>query len=178
MGSRYRSSPRSLDTTCGRLPGANVGSRAESSAASWSLGAGPFAQLHGRLRTTSRAPPPLGSTVEVRDDINSVMVSNGDVLVPRRLCVAEARVGALLHHEVGTHVVTGANGQAAVQRTLGPASGAQAVTQAQATLTGSDLQLTVQLTPDNGCSGQNVTSQSLVGDQPQKSTIVLVYCAA
>jgi serine/threonine-protein kinase len=54
----------------------------------------------------------------------------------------------------------------------------QAVTQAQATLTGSDLQLTVQLVPDNGCSGQNVTSQSLVGDQPQKSTVVLTYCAA
>lgn len=59
-----------------------------------------------------RVHPALGSTVEVRDDINSVMVSNGDVLVPRRLCVAEARVAALLHHEIGTHVVTGANGQA------------------------------------------------------------------
>jgi len=54
----------------------------------------------------------------------------------------------------------------------------QAVTQAQATLTGSELQLSVQLTPDNGCSGQNVTSQSLVGDQPQRSTVTLVYCAA
>lgn len=54
----------------------------------------------------------------------------------------------------------------------------QAVTQAQATLTGSDLQLTVQLVPDNGCSGQNVTSQSLAGDQPQRSTVVLTYCAA
>ena len=54
----------------------------------------------------------------------------------------------------------------------------QAVTQAQATLTGSDLQLPVKLTPDNSCSGQNVTSQSLVGDQPQKSQVELVYCAA
>jgi CheY-like chemotaxis protein len=54
----------------------------------------------------------------------------------------------------------------------------QAVTQAQSTLTGSELQLSVQLTPDNGCSGQNVTSQSLVGDQPQRSTVTLVYCAA
>ncbi|MEO5921377.1 MAG: Stk1 family PASTA domain-containing Ser/Thr kinase [Pseudolysinimonas sp.] len=53
----------------------------------------------------------------------------------------------------------------------------QAVTQAQSTLTSSQLQLTVQLTPDNGCTGQNVTSQSLVGDQPQKSTVVLTYCA-
>ena len=54
----------------------------------------------------------------------------------------------------------------------------QAVTQAQATLTGSDLQLSVRLTPDNSCSGQNVTSQSISGDQPQKSTVELVYCAA
>jgi serine/threonine-protein kinase len=54
----------------------------------------------------------------------------------------------------------------------------QAVTQAQATLTGSDLQLQVKLTPDPGCSGQNVTSQSLIGDQPQKSLVELVYCAA
>ena len=52
-----------------------------------------------------------------------------------------------------------------------------AVTQAQATLTGSELQLSVQLTPDKGCSGQTVTSQSLVGEQPQRSTVQLTYCA-
>lgn len=54
----------------------------------------------------------------------------------------------------------------------------QAVTQAQATLTGSSLQLTVKLTPDEGCSGQNVTAQSIKGEQPQKSTVELTYCAA
>ncbi len=53
----------------------------------------------------------------------------------------------------------------------------QSVTQAQATLTGSALQLTVKLIPDNGCTGQNVTGQSLVGEQPQKSTVELTYCA-
>lgn len=53
----------------------------------------------------------------------------------------------------------------------------QAVAQAQATLTGSQYQLSVKLTPDNGCTGQNVTSQSLKGDQPQKSTVELKYCA-
>lgn len=53
----------------------------------------------------------------------------------------------------------------------------QSVSQAQATLTGSTLQLTVRLTPDSGCSGQAVTSQSLVGEQPQKSTVELRYCA-
>ena len=54
-----------------------------------------------------------------------------------------------------------------------PISTGQAVTQAQATLTGSALQLTVKLIPDNGCTGQNVTAQSLVGEQPQKSTVEL-----
>jgi serine/threonine-protein kinase len=53
----------------------------------------------------------------------------------------------------------------------------QSVTQAQATLTGSSLQLIVKLNPDNGCSGQTVTAQSLKGEQPQKSTIELSYCA-
>ncbi|MBX3195824.1 MAG: Stk1 family PASTA domain-containing Ser/Thr kinase [Schumannella sp.] len=54
----------------------------------------------------------------------------------------------------------------------------QSVTQAQATLTGSSLQLAVKLIPDESCSGQNVTAQSLKGDQPQKSTVELTYCAA
>lgn len=53
----------------------------------------------------------------------------------------------------------------------------QPVTQAQATLTGSSLQLTVRLVADDGCTGQTVASQSLVGDQPQKSTIDLTYCS-
>jgi serine/threonine-protein kinase len=52
-----------------------------------------------------------------------------------------------------------------------------AVTQAQATLTGSSLQLSVRLIADDGCSGQAVTAQSLVGEQPQKSTVELTYCA-
>ena len=52
----------------------------------------------------------------------------------------------------------------------------QAVTQAQSTLSGSALQLTVKLTPDESCTGQTVSSQSLKGDQPQKSTVELVYC--
>ncbi len=50
----------------------------------------------------------------------------------------------------------------------------QPITSAQATLQG--LQLIVKLSPDRGCSGQNVTSQSIVGEAPQKSTVTLVYC--
>ena len=54
-----------------------------------------------------------------------------------------------------------------------------AVAEANATLTGKDLQLDVTLEPDASCSGDLVTSQSLApGDQPQKSHITLTYCSA
>lgn len=53
----------------------------------------------------------------------------------------------------------------------------QAVSQAQALLTGSQYQLSVKLLPDTGCTGQAVTKQSLIDDQPQKSTVELTYCA-
>lgn len=52
------------------------------------------------------------------------------------------------------------------------------VAQAQATLTGSSLQLSVRLIADDSCSGQQVIGQSLAGEQPQKSTVELTYCAA
>lgn len=39
------------------------------------------------------------------------------------------------------------------------------------------LQATIRLQADTGCSGQTVQSQSLVGDQPQRSTVEVVYCA-
>ena len=53
----------------------------------------------------------------------------------------------------------------------------QSITQAQATLTGSALQLSVKLNGDTSCTGMNVTAQDLVGDQPQKSTVELTYCS-
>lgn len=53
----------------------------------------------------------------------------------------------------------------------------QTFTDAQALLTGSQYQLGVSQKPDIGCTGQLVTAQSIAGDQPQKSTVVLTYCA-
>lgn len=38
------------------------------------------------------------------------------------------------------------------------------------------LQLTIKVTVDTGCSGGTVADQSIVGEQPQKSTITLRYC--
>lgn len=56
--------------------------------------------------------PKLSATVEVRDDISGLMVSHGDLFVGRRVRVPLRRVNALLQHEVGTHVLTYANGAA------------------------------------------------------------------
>ena len=42
----------------------------------------------------------------------------------------------------------------------------------------SALQLTVVTSADSSCSGGTVSSQSIVGDQPQKSSITITYCGA
>jgi uncharacterized protein (TIGR02421 family) len=54
--------------------------------------------------------PDLASTVELRDDVSTLMVSRGNLLVGSRLSFPVARVNPLIHHEVGTHVVTHHNG--------------------------------------------------------------------
>ena len=54
--------------------------------------------------------PDLESHVEVREGSTGVMVSNGDVLIAPTCRVPVGRLEALLHHEVGTHVVTHVNG--------------------------------------------------------------------
>ena len=54
--------------------------------------------------------PDLEAHVEVREGSTGVMVSNGDVLIAPTTRVAVSRLEALLHHEVGTHVVTHVNG--------------------------------------------------------------------
>ncbi|HEX2382095.1 MAG TPA: tyrosine/phenylalanine carboxypeptidase domain-containing protein [Acidimicrobiales bacterium] len=56
--------------------------------------------------------PNLESHVEVREGSTGVMVSNGDVLVAPTCRVPVGRLEAVLHHEVGTHVVTHVNGAA------------------------------------------------------------------
>ncbi len=50
------------------------------------------------------------SDIEVRDDISELMVSFGRLLIPESATFRADRVEALLHHEVGTHVVTYLNG--------------------------------------------------------------------
>ena len=54
--------------------------------------------------------PEFPSHVEVRDDVSELMVSFGRLLIPETAIIRADRVEALLHHEVGTHVVTYQNG--------------------------------------------------------------------
>jgi len=54
--------------------------------------------------------PDLATTVELRDDVVGLLVSRGRLFVGRSARFPQGRVEALLHHEVGTHVLTWANG--------------------------------------------------------------------
>lgn len=48
--------------------------------------------------------------VELRDDVSSLIVTRGQLLVPARATFPLNRVVALLQHEIGTHLVTYVNG--------------------------------------------------------------------
>jgi len=54
--------------------------------------------------------PDLSAHVEIRADVAGVMVANGDLLISPAARVSRSRVGALLQHEIGTHVLTYVNG--------------------------------------------------------------------
>lgn len=54
--------------------------------------------------------PGFPVAVEVRDDVADLMVSFGRLLIPATAAFREDRVGPLIQHEVGTHVLTYRNG--------------------------------------------------------------------
>ena len=56
--------------------------------------------------------PELSSRVEVRNDVPGVMVAAGQLLIGENFTYPAARLEALIQHEVGTHVVSHANGKA------------------------------------------------------------------
>jgi uncharacterized protein (TIGR02421 family) len=62
--------------------------------------------------------PTIGATVEIRDDITSLMVSRGRLLVGSEVRIPANRAEALIQHEVGTHIVTYWNGAAQRLRLL------------------------------------------------------------
>ncbi len=54
--------------------------------------------------------PELDCRVEVRPDVAGMVVEAGNLLIGQDTVVPPERVQALLHHEIGTHVLTHANG--------------------------------------------------------------------
>jgi uncharacterized protein (TIGR02421 family) len=56
--------------------------------------------------------PDVATNVTIRADVPGVLVSGGNLLIGSRVRIAEARVDALIQHEIGTHVVTEINGRA------------------------------------------------------------------
>ena len=56
--------------------------------------------------------PGLAVDIQIRPDVTGLMVSSGRLLIGERLALAPGRVDALLHHEIGTHVLTYVNGAA------------------------------------------------------------------
>ncbi len=80
--------------------------------------AGLAARARDEIDAYRAVRPTLAATVALRDDVPSLIVSHGDLLVPRTLSVPAHRVDALLQHEVGTHVVTHANGASQPLRVL------------------------------------------------------------
>lgn len=78
------------------------------------VGATTFAsRAREQLDTYHVASAHVPVEVDIRDDLpGTLMVSQGRLLIGSRYQVAASRVEALLAHEVGTHVLTYANGRA------------------------------------------------------------------
>jgi uncharacterized protein (TIGR02421 family) len=62
--------------------------------------------------------PSMTAGVQIRSDIVGLMVSRGNLLISRNMKIPASRVEALIHHEVGTHIVTYFNGRAQPFRQL------------------------------------------------------------
>ena len=78
------------------------------------LDAARFAEIARReVAYYRRLLPELPTVVEVREDLHSgLMVSRGRLLVGAAFTTTRRRAEALVHHEVGTHVLTYLNGRA------------------------------------------------------------------
>jgi uncharacterized protein (TIGR02421 family) len=81
------------------------------------------------IRAYRRQDPSFTASVELRDDINALMVSGDLLLVPEQRRVPQERVEALIHHEVGTHLLTWWNGHVQPLRMLAAGLGGYQETQ-------------------------------------------------
>ncbi|MBW8016184.1 MAG: DUF1704 domain-containing protein [Planctomycetes bacterium] len=69
-------------------------------------------RARGEIEYYRQMYPEMASQVQIRDDILGLLVSQGNLLIARDIKIPEARVEAMLSHEVGTHVLTYYNGKA------------------------------------------------------------------
>lgn len=77
------------------------------------VGAAEFAdRAEAEIAAYRAEHPAFAARVHLRDDVSGLVVSRGDLLIDRRLRVPAHRVEPLLHHEVGTHLLTYYNGLA------------------------------------------------------------------
>lgn len=75
------------------------------------VGAMAFAEIaRQEFRDYQVQDPAFASAVHVRDDVNVLMVSQGQLYIPARQQLNQKEVIALTHHEIGTHVLTYYNG--------------------------------------------------------------------
>jgi uncharacterized protein (TIGR02421 family) len=76
-----------------------------------SITAGAFAEAaRAELDRYRAVYPDFPTHIDVRADVSELMVSFGRLLIPEASNFRADRVEALLHHEIGTHVVTYQNG--------------------------------------------------------------------
>lgn len=54
--------------------------------------------------------PDFGAEAEIREDVHGILVSKGRLLIGASYATPKTRVVPLLHHEIGTHCLTYANG--------------------------------------------------------------------
>ena len=78
-----------------------------------------LAMAEAELARYREEDPDLDMHAEIRADVNGVMVSGDVLLIGPETKVQQARAQALLHHEVGTHLVTQANGSHQPIKVLG-----------------------------------------------------------
>ncbi|MHC4849387.1 MAG: tyrosine/phenylalanine carboxypeptidase domain-containing protein, partial [Planctomycetota bacterium] len=85
--------------------------RAREQRATETAGAAEFAAAaRAEVAAYRRLDAEFATRVSVRDDIDGLMVSRGDLFVGSRVQLPRSRIRALLHHEIGTHAVTFRNG--------------------------------------------------------------------
>jgi len=75
-------------------------------------------RVQQELEYYRRIDPSMTAGVQIRSDTVGLMVSRGNLLINRNLKIPGSRVEALIHHEVGTHIVTYFNGRAQPFRQL------------------------------------------------------------